>query len=66
LISAAITALSSEAVGIRLGGGCERGDFNGCWIEVTILLPSVRAMQGLLAVDLGIVVVVAVLLNNIK
>ncbi|KAK4442360.1 hypothetical protein QBC34DRAFT_363893 [Podospora aff. communis PSN243] len=55
LVSAVITALSSEAVGIALGGSCKRDDFNGCYMQVAIFLPSARALQVLLGVDLWMV-----------
>jgi len=59
LVSALVTALSSEAVGIGLGGSCKRDSFDGCYLEASIFLPPARALQALLAVDMGIVVVIA-------
>ncbi|KAK0616163.1 hypothetical protein B0T14DRAFT_400699, partial [Immersiella caudata] len=61
-VSAVITALSSEAVGIGLGGSCTRDDFNGCYMEMAIFLPPARALQVLLAVDLAIALCMAWLL----
>jgi hypothetical protein len=66
LVSAVITALSSEAVGIGLGGSCRRDNYNGCYMEVAIFLPPAKALEGLLAVDLGIVLGIAWLMRGSK
>jgi hypothetical protein len=44
LLSAVATALSSEAVGIRLGGHYKHDDFSGCYIGVGVFLAPARAL----------------------
>ncbi|KAK4452710.1 hypothetical protein QBC34DRAFT_345777 [Podospora aff. communis PSN243] len=61
IFSAAIAGLSSEAVGIKLGGDCKANDFTGCYMGVAVFLPPARTLQALLAVNLAFVVCLAVL-----
>jgi len=62
LLSAVATALSSEAVGIRLAGHCKHDDFSGCYIGVGVFLAPARALQAILTVELAMVVGAAGLL----
>ena len=55
VLSTAVTILSSEAVGVRLGGRCKADDFRGCYLSVGVFLGPARALQVLLAVQLGMV-----------
>ncbi|KAK0642030.1 hypothetical protein B0T16DRAFT_420926 [Cercophora newfieldiana] len=64
LLSAAITSLSSEAVGIGLGGNCKSDDFKGCYLGVAVFLQTTRALQALLAVSLAVVIGMAVILSR--
>jgi hypothetical protein len=62
LFCAVSVALSSEAVGISLGGGCKTDNFNGCYMEVSVFLPPARALQAFLAASLAIVLCIAIFL----
>lgn len=60
--SAVITTLSTEAVGIQLGGSCLPDDATGCYIKLAAFLPPARAVQALLIVSLLAVLTTAYIL----
>ncbi|KAK4443986.1 hypothetical protein QBC34DRAFT_442857 [Podospora aff. communis PSN243] len=62
LLSAVIAALSSEAVGVQLYGGCEEDSFRGCFMGIAVFRGPNRALGVLLGVALGVLVGLAVVL----
>jgi hypothetical protein len=50
---AGITALSSEAVGVKLGGYCKENDARGCYMGVAIFSVLARVVEGLLCLGLA-------------
>ncbi|KAK0702195.1 hypothetical protein B0H67DRAFT_676274 [Lasiosphaeris hirsuta] len=61
-LSAIITTLASEAVGIKLGGNCRPDNFTGCYLGVAVFLTPARAVQALLSVSLLLVAWLVILL----
>ena len=62
LLSAVIAALSSEAVGVQLYGGCEEDTFRGCFMGIAVFKKPNRALGALLSVALVVLVALAVVL----
>ncbi|KAK1829740.1 hypothetical protein QBC39DRAFT_262375 [Podospora conica] len=62
VFSAVITTLSTEAVGIQLGGSCQFDDANGCYMGMAVFLPPARAVQALLIASLLCVLATAFIL----
>lgn len=56
-----LVALSSEAIGMTLGGGCNEGSFFGCYMTLAIVKGPARAVEAILAAMA--VVVLGVLLS---
>jgi hypothetical protein len=62
VFSASITTLSTEAVGIKLGGNCLPDDANGHYMGLAVFLPPVRAVQALLIASLISILAIAYLM----
>ena len=62
VLSGVVTILSSEAVGIRLGGRCKVDDFTGCYMSLGVFLAPARALQVLVGAELGMVLCAGVYL----
>jgi hypothetical protein len=60
--SAIVTTLSTEAIGLRLGGNCLPDNANGCYVGLAVFLPPTRAVQALLIASLLCLLVTAFIL----
>ncbi|KAM7211251.1 hypothetical protein V8F06_013369 [Rhypophila decipiens] len=66
LLSAAITSLSGEAVGIKLEGSCTNDSFQGCFMSIAVFKEPSRALEGLLGAMLVVLLAMLFLLNKWK
>ncbi|KAK4442846.1 hypothetical protein QBC34DRAFT_337928 [Podospora aff. communis PSN243] len=64
LFTAVITALSSEAVGIKLGGSCREDDARGCYMGVAIFSIPARVVEGFLCANIVLVLCLFLLLRR--
>ncbi|KAK0619144.1 hypothetical protein B0T14DRAFT_584488 [Immersiella caudata] len=62
--SAATTTLLSEAVGIQLRGACTAQSFSGCFMGIGAFIGPSRAVQGLLGLNLVILLSLCFLLSR--
>ncbi|KAK1756783.1 hypothetical protein QBC47DRAFT_341563 [Echria macrotheca] len=64
LLAALVTALSGEAVGIKLYGKCGEDYFNGCFLGIAVITGPAIALKVCLCLELVVLVVIWVLLTR--